>query len=69
MIRIGRDEGDGRISCSWEIVARTVDTTKTQDVARRESEVSISGCTFSADELDLRMCINEMKSARAAMNE
>ena len=41
-----------------------------QDVAPDvRVKVSISGCTFSADELDLRMCINEMKSARAAMNE
>ena len=30
VIRIGRDEGDGGISCSWEIVARTVDTTKSK---------------------------------------
>ena len=70
VIRIGRDEGDGGISCSWEIVARAVDTTKTQDVAPDvRVKVNIGGCTFSADELDLRMCINEMKSARAAMNE
>ena len=32
-------------------------------------KVSIGGCAFTADEIDLRVCINEMKSARAAMNE
>ncbi|CAL6275218.1 unnamed protein product [Bathycoccus prasinos] len=79
VIRIGRDEEGndyGKVGCSWEIVARAVDTTRTK---KEEGEdltapdlrvkVSIGGCAFTADEIDLRVCINEMKSARAAMNE
>lgn len=78
VIRIGRDEGndDGKVGCSWEIVARAVDTTRTkkeegEDLSAPDLrvKVNIGGCAFTTDEIDLRMCINEMKSARAAMNE
>jgi hypothetical protein len=76
VIRIGRDEGEDAAGlCSWEIVARAVDTAKKAEgeeaVAQPDLrvKVNIGGCTFSADEIDLRVCINEMKSARAAMRE